>query len=140
MPTDPLSRLLPALRRFNRRWLDRLAARPPEPHPPPEASPEAPVEARPARPRREVTVVAQATPNPHALKLRCSVEVGSRSFSSPAEAQADPIAKALFAVPGVRSVFAVQDFVTVLKDPTREWEELSPLLVDALTEALASGG
>ena len=41
-------------------------------------------------------------------------------------ADQNPIAAALFRLDGVVSVFMVNDFVTVTKDPDTSWAELEP--------------
>lgn len=72
----------------------------------------------------------QPTPNPNAGKFvvgRPVTPVGtSRSYYTPAEASDDPIARGIMALEGVRSVFMVNDFVTVTKIPSVAWEELAP--------------
>jgi hypothetical protein len=114
----------------------------------------APVEAPPAEepaaeeptavdkkaPKRVVEVTAEDTPNPNARKFSTSVTVvekGSLSFNNAGEADAHPLGKALWAVGGVRGVFAVKDFVTVTKEEGADWAKLSPKVVKALKKALA---
>lgn len=82
----------------------------------------------------------QQTPNPNAGKFvadRRVVEGKSKSFFNPTQAQTDPIASALFGVPGVASVFMVEDFVTVTKAPSAEWTELAPVVIATLEGALS---
>lgn len=118
------------------------AVSPPEPEPTPEPEPEPtppPVVEAPREPRT-VTVYAEPTPNPNARKFVCSVTVverGSRAFDDARMASSDPVASALFAVPGVRSTFAVRDFVTVTREPHASWQSLEPAIEAALVEALA---
>ncbi|HYE58729.1 MAG TPA: NifU N-terminal domain-containing protein, partial [Rhodothermales bacterium] len=55
--------------------------------------------------------VAHPTPNPNSLKLERAdgqpiIAEGMRSYTSPAQAAADPLGTALFAIPGVTGVFA----------------------------------
>ncbi len=47
------------------------------------------------------------------------------SFASRAEAEAHPLAAAIFALGGVYNVFMVQDFVTVNKLSDVAWESLT---------------
>ena len=71
-----------------------------------------------------VTVTPQPTPNPNAMKFvldRVVAPSGSRSFNSAAEAAADPVAAALFGIAGVKSVFFLNDFITVSKDGGADW-------------------
>ena len=58
----------------------------------------------------------QPTPNPNAFKFMLNETIqaeGSRYYNSPAEAAGDALASALFAVPGVETVYFAQDFATV---------------------------
>jgi hypothetical protein len=82
-------------------------------------------------------VRVQDTPNPAARKFALDRRLGdptSRSFQSAAEAEGDALASALFALPGVRSVFAVEDFVTVTAEAEADWGRLSPAVVSVLQE------
>ena len=82
-----------------------------------------------------VSVSFEGTPNPNAMKfmLSCvSVEKGSLSFNSAAEAAGHPLGERLFGIPGVVGVFAVADFVTVTKDATAGWGRLTHPIVEAL--------
>ncbi len=58
----------------------------------------------------------QPTPNPLAYKFVVDQVLqsdGSRYYNSAAEASSDPLASALFAIPGVTTVYFAQDFATV---------------------------
>jgi Fe-S cluster biogenesis protein NfuA len=71
------------------------------------------------------------TPNPNAVKfiLREPVSHGTaRSFSSAGQAQSDPLAKALFDVGQVVSVFYMDRMITVEKEDQGDWDELLPNL------------
>jgi NFU1 iron-sulfur cluster scaffold homolog, mitochondrial len=73
----------------------------------------------------------QETPNPNAVKfiLREPVSNGiAHSFSSRSEAEDDPLAKALFEVGHVVSVFYMDQMITVEKDEEGDWDELLPIL------------
>ena len=73
----------------------------------------------------------EETPNPNAVKfiLREPVSHGTaRSFSSAGQAQSDPLAKALFDVGQVVSVFYMDKMITVEKEDEGDWDELLPTL------------
>ena len=72
------------------------------------------------------------TPNPNSLKITVSAPVSPKpaTFASPGAAESDPLAKKLFAVPGVKSVFMISNFVTVTKDPATEWDAIANRLGD----------
>jgi NFU1 iron-sulfur cluster scaffold homolog, mitochondrial len=73
----------------------------------------------------------QETPNPNAVKfiLREPVSNGvARSFSSASQAENDQLAKALFDVGHVTSVFYMDQMITVEKDDEGDWDDLLPAL------------
>lgn len=84
------------------------------------------------------TVEFQPTPNPNAGKFvlgRSAAPDGtSRSYSTPEEASDDPVARAILALDGVRSVFMVKDFITVSKTPAADWDTLAPRVTRLLEE------
>lgn len=89
----------------------------------------------------------QETPNPNAVKfiLKEPVTNGvARQFDSAAKAQTDGLARALFDVGEVVSVFYMDNMVTVEKEDAGDWDELLPRLAvpiraaDAVTNAGAA--
>jgi hypothetical protein len=82
----------------------------------------------------------QPTPNPNAGKFTVGRKLiegrGSRSYFSREQAAADPVGVALFELNGVASVFIVDDFVTVTKQPSADWNELVPRVTAALERVL----
>lgn len=94
--------------------------------------------AEPAAPA--VRVAGESTPNPNAMKFTCSVKIvpkGSLSYNNAAVAGAHPLGQALFAIGGVRAVFAVNDFVTVTKEDHATWAVLEPQVEQAIATVLA---
>lgn len=70
----------------------------------------------------------EGTPNPNALKFVLGEPLlasDSRSFTTKEAAEGDVIAKVLFGIEGVSSVFYMQDFITVNKDAERPWREIA---------------
>ncbi|HEX2166969.1 MAG TPA: NifU N-terminal domain-containing protein [Longimicrobiales bacterium] len=88
-----------------------------------------------------MSVTFQATPNPNAGKFTVGRTVvpdnKSRSFYNASQAEAEPIAAAIFELDGVASVFMVEDFVTVTKQPDADWSELIPRVTDTLERVLS---
>ncbi len=83
------------------------------------------------------------TPNPNAVKfvLKDAVAVGfPKSFPNAETAQHDDLAKALFAVGHVSSVFMQDKFLTVTKTEDKGWPELLPLLAAPIRAAAGVGG
>jgi len=73
----------------------------------------------------------QETPNPNAVKfiLREPVTSGvARQFGSNDQAQSDELARSLFDVGSVASVFYMDNMITVEKENAADWDELLPIL------------
>ena len=84
-------------------------------------------------------IQATPTPNPNAMKFtldRSMVPSGSRSYSNRFEALDDPLAGALFEIPGVVNLFFMADFITVTKDSGAAWEGIVPEVSRILREHL----
>ena len=88
-------------------------------------------------------IQTESTPNPATLKFLpgCTViEQGVADFQSQQEALGkSPLAEALFALQGVRSVFLGRDFVSVSRDDTVDWPILKPPILGVLMEHFLSG-
>ena len=73
----------------------------------------------------------QETPNPNAVKfiLREPVTSGvARQFGSSDQALNDELARSLFDIGSVASVFYMDNMITVEKDDAADWDELLPAL------------
>lgn len=82
----------------------------------------------------------EETPNPNAVKfiLREPVSNGTaRSYGSADQAQDDPLAKSLFDVEHVVSVFYMDRMITVEKDEEGDWDDLLPILAVPIRAAEA---
>ena len=78
------------------------------------------------------------TPNPNAVKfiLKEPVTTGaSRSFQSAEAAQGDALARSLFEVGDVTSVFYMDRFITINKEEAVEWESLLKRLAEPIRSA-----
>jgi Fe-S cluster biogenesis protein NfuA len=67
------------------------------------------------------------TPNPQALKFILSEKIlnrETRSFANKGEAENDPLAKGIFELEGVVSVFYMDRFVTIEKEPNVSWGKI----------------
>jgi Fe-S cluster biogenesis protein NfuA len=73
--------------------------------------------------------------------LKEPVAVGfPKSFPNPEAAEHDELAKALFAVGHVTSVFMQDKFLTVSKTEDKGWPEMLPLLAAPIRAAAGAGG
>ena len=86
-----------------------------------------------------VEVRPEPTPNPNAMRLAMSAPLlgdRPRTFSDPAATADAPWAARLLAIPGVVSVFALRDFLTVTKKPGAAWDAIVTKAVEVLREEL----
>lgn len=73
------------------------------------------------------------TPNPQALKFILNERLlnrESRHFKSKEEAQNDPLAKGIFDIHGVVSVFYMDKFITIEKEQKVNWGEIQRPFVE----------
>ena len=88
-------------------------------------------------PRGKLSITFSDTPNPNAMKFSLGGHVVSKEALSFAKRDdMHPLAQAMFAIPGVRTVFAVNDFVTVTKEDAANWANLTHPIVEALEEVI----
>jgi Fe-S cluster biogenesis protein NfuA len=90
-------------------------------------------------------IETESTPNPATLKFLPGREVmgvgrGTADFTDPAEAAArSPLAERIFRVGEVARVFLGDDFITVTKAGTADWQGLKPRVLGAIMEHFLSG-
>lgn len=82
-------------------------------------------------------IETEATPNPSTLKFlpgQVVMEAGTRDFAAPEEAEASPLAEALFSLGDVTGVFFGRDFISVTAAPGVNWFDLKPDVLGILME------
>jgi Fe-S cluster biogenesis protein NfuA len=82
-------------------------------------------------------IETESTPNPATLKFlphRTVMEVGTRDFATPEEAEASPLAQAIFDLGDVTGVFFGRDFVSVTAAPGVDWAQLKPDVLSILLD------
>ena len=87
-------------------------------------------------------IETETTPNPAVLKFLPGREVmatGTREFADEAQAEASPLAAALFSLGDVTGVFYGRDFVSVTAGPGVAWNDLKPQVVAMLLDHFVSG-
>ncbi|XP_058127460.1 NFU1 iron-sulfur cluster scaffold homolog, mitochondrial-like [Anopheles ziemanni] len=93
--------------------------------------------------KRSMFIQTQDTPNPDSLKFLPGVAVLEKGqtmdFPNVSSAQCSPLAKLLFRVEGVRSVFFGGDFVTISKQEDAEWRIIKPEVFAVIMDFFASG-
>ena len=86
-------------------------------------------------------IETEPTPNPAVLKFlpgQTVSDLGTRDFTSPEEAEASPLATALFGTGEVTNVFFGRDFVSVTAAPGVDWAVLKPQVVAVLLDHFVS--
>jgi Fe-S cluster biogenesis protein NfuA len=82
-------------------------------------------------------IETESTPNPATLKFlpgQAVMDAGTRDFASPEEAEASPLASALFSLGDVTGVFFGRDFVSVTAAPGVGWGDLKPDVLGILMD------
>ena len=85
-------------------------------------------------------IETETTPNPATLKFlpgQTVMDAGTRDFATPEEAEASPLAEALFALGDVTGVFYGRDFVSVTAAPGVGWSDLKPDVLAILLDHFA---
>lgn len=78
-----------------------------------------------------MAVTVETTPNPLARKFTVGVPVGGPTTYVEASEAPDGI-EAILGLPGVRSVFATADFVTVSGNQDIDWDAITPSIIASL--------
>ncbi|MEO1044293.1 MAG: NifU family protein [Pseudomonadota bacterium] len=82
-------------------------------------------------------IETEQTPNPATLKFspgRTVMATGTRDFATPEEAEASPLAKALYDLGDVIGVFYGYDFISVTAAPGVDWTHLKPDVLSVLLD------
>jgi Fe-S cluster biogenesis protein NfuA len=87
-------------------------------------------------------IQTETTPNPATLKFLPGervMEAGTRDFATPEDAEASPLAEALFSLGDVEGVFFGRDFISVTAAPGVDWRELKPNVLSVLLDHFSGG-
>ena len=87
-------------------------------------------------------IQTESTPNPATLKFlpgQTVLDLGTADFPNADAAAKSPLARRIFATPGVTGVFFGTDFVTVTKGDDTQWDHLKPGVLGAIMEHYQSG-
>lgn len=92
---------------------------------------------------RALSIETQDTPNPRSLKFlpgKAVLGSGTLDFPSPSSAESSALARNLFDIEGVKSVFFGPDFITLTKaDDDVEWTDIKRHAVETIAKFLESG-
>lgn len=89
-------------------------------------------------------IQTQDTPNPNSLKFLPGIAVldagQTKDFPNITDSYCSPLAKMLFRIDGVKSVFFGPDFITITKiDEDVDWNLLKPEVFATVMDFFASG-
>ena len=82
-------------------------------------------------------IETESTPNPATLKFlpgRQVMDMGTRDFATPEEAEVSPLADALFSLGDVQGVFFGSNFISVTAGPGVAWSDLKPDVLGILLD------
>jgi hypothetical protein len=83
------------------------------------------------------TATPSPTPNPDAMKFTLDTTLPEMiNITGAAAAAGNPFAEAVFAAGGVVTVFGVNDFVTVNREPGADWDAIITAVQAAAAEHL----
>ena len=83
----------------------------------------------------EINVRVQQTPNPNSLLFhvdRTVTDKRMQQFNSAEEAADSPLARALFGIESVTSIFLMPNSITVSKEPGGDWDTIAPEAEEAI--------
>jgi len=88
-------------------------------------------------------IQTEPTPNPDTVKFLpgqpVAGDLGPFDFPDIASARMSLLARALFQVDGVERVFLGSDFVSINKDPARDWKHVKPMVLAAIMDHFMAG-
>lgn len=92
---------------------------------------------------KPLSIETQDTPNPRSLKFlpgKAVLGSGTQDFPSPSSAESSSLARNLFDIEGVKSVFFGPDFITLTKtDEDVEWTDIKRHAVETIAKFFESG-
>ncbi len=89
-----------------------------------------------------VTVYAESTPNPEAMKFVASImllPVGVAEYHNPEEATNSRFVTQLFSFSGIKGVFITANFITLTKESDVDWYDVVNIIREFIREHLTSG-
>ena len=87
-------------------------------------------------------IQTESTPNPATLKFMPGMQViasGTADFPDEESAKQSPLANRLFSIQGVTGVFFGNDFITVTKSESTNWNHIKPAILGSIMEHYQSG-
>lgn len=84
----------------------------------------------------------QDTPNADSIKVVLPQPIADEPvvFEDEEDAAEDPLAEELMMIPGVTDLYYMQEFITINKDGTTDWDEIRPKIEQIISEYTSPGG
>ena len=82
-----------------------------------------------------VAITPEGTPNPNAVKFtldRPATEKRSETFRAGSDPADSPLGAKIYALDGVTNVFLTANFVSVTKEPSTDWDDLLPEVIEQI--------
>jgi len=80
-----------------------------------------------------------STPNPNAMKFTLDITLLERILANRGDGVEDVFTAAALTIPGVASIFAVNDFVTITRVPGTDWDPIVCAVEEAAAKHLPGG-
>ncbi|CEN34632.1 NifU family protein [Capnocytophaga cynodegmi] len=89
----------------------------------------------------DITLSIQTTNNPEIIKLEASKALvkGSYEFKNIDEAKNSPLAKQLFYLPFIKTIYISSNFIALKRYPIVEWEDVQEEVAEQVLEYIKSG-
>ena len=91
--------------------------------------------------KNAITIYAESTPNPAAMKFVANKKLVASpfEFKTAEDAEDAPLAKALFHFPFVKEVFFDENYISIIKNDTANWDEITIALREFIRDYIAGG-
>lgn len=90
----------------------------------------------------QVSITLEFTPNPNTLKFMVNqtfLDRGAANFTDAAKAEASPLAKKIFQIPGIQAVMIGTQFVTITKSLEGDWDVVAEQVPKTIESHLQAG-
>ena len=94
-----------------------------------------------AKKKVPVTVYAEATPNPNAMKFVANkkLTVNSKEFKSINDTETDTLPRSLYSFPFIKEIYVDENYISIQKHDVVSWDEVTHEVRSFIREALENG-
>lgn len=100
------------------------------------------IEEAPSLKKNPITIYAESTPNPAVVKFVANKKLTDKTveFKNNSNSESAPLAKALFEFNYVKEIFIDQNYISITKNETADWFEVSNELRTFIKDFIENGG